>query len=41
VAKVMNKLFSVSAFKSGIFADSIVEIREGIYAIILNRLKKR
>lgn len=40
-AKVMNKLFSVSAFNSGIFADSIVEIREGIYVIILNKLKKR
>lgn len=37
----MNKFLSVSTFNSGIFADSIVEIREGIYVIILSRLKKR
>lgn len=37
----MNKLFSVSTFNPGIFVDGFVEIREGIYVLILNSLKKR
>jgi len=39
--RVMNNVFCVSTFNSGIFADSIVESREGIYVLILFRLKKR
>lgn len=37
----MNKLFSDPIFNFGIFSDSIVEITEGIYMKITNRLKKK